>query len=135
MLLRGLTILIVEDDVDNLELIASYLEGEGAVVLSAGSIAGALVLCQSRKLDFVVSDLELADGDGCALLTQLKRDHGDVPAIAVTGYAEQNWRAKATTAGFLRFAVKPFSLSVLAEWIVDLSRGRSVRDGAPLAPC
>jgi len=135
MLLRGLTILLVEDDVDNLELIASYFEGEGAVVLGAGSIAGALALCQGRKLDFVVSDLELADGDGCALLTQLKRDHGDVPAIAITGYAEQNWRAKATAVGFLRFAVKPFSLSVLAQWIVELSPGRSVCDGAASALC
>ena len=135
MSLRGLTILLVEDDVDNLELIASYLEGLGAVVLSAGSIAGALALSAERRVDLVVSDLELADGAGCTLLRQLKRDHGDVPAIAVTGYAEQYWRGKAATAGFLRVAVKPFSLPVLADWIGELSRGQSVRGGATSATC
>lgn len=122
MRLSGLTILLVEDDVDNLELIGSFLEGEGARTLSAGSIVGALAISVGVRLDVVVSDLELADGDGCALLGQLAARDGEAPpAIAVTGYSEQKWRGKAEGCGFVRYAVKPFSLPTLIDWIAELT--------------
>ncbi|MDF3064667.1 MAG: response regulator receiver protein [Polyangiaceae bacterium] len=123
MRLHGLTILLVEDDADNLELIGSFLEDEGARTLCAGSIASALALSAGERVDVVVSDLELADGDGCGLLAALRsRDGGDVPAIAVTGYSTQTWRTKAANCGFVRYALKPFSLETLAGWICELTR-------------
>lgn len=126
MRLRGLTVLLVEDDVDNLELLASFLDGEGARTFGAGSIAGALVQTEGENLDIVISDLELADGDGCALLAALRERDGrtDRPAIAVTGYSEAKWRAKATACGFTRFAVKPYSLERLIQWVVELTASR-----------
>ena len=123
--LRGLTVLLVEDDVDNLELLSSCLESEGARTLSAGSIAGALALTIGQHIDVVVSDLELADGDGCALLEQVRsrEERRHVPAIAVTGYSQEKWRKAAADCGFTRYAVKPFSLDQLIDWIAELSRG------------
>lgn len=123
MRLLGLKILLVEDDVDNLELLASFLEGEGALTFGAGSIAAALLQTDGQPLDAVISDLELADGDGCALLAALSSRDGrtDRPAIAVTGYSEQKWRAKAANCGFSRFAVKPYSLERVVEWIIELT--------------
>jgi CheY-like chemotaxis protein len=124
MRLSGLTVLVVEDDIDNLELLGSYLEEEGARVLSAGSIVAALALSLGHHVDAVVSDLELADGDGCALLRQLKlreaRTH--LPAVAVTGYSENKWHDKATACGFNRFLVKPFSLTTLVQYLEELTR-------------
>jgi two-component system CheB/CheR fusion protein len=124
MRLKGLTVLLVEDDVDNLELLSTCLEDEGAATLCAGSIAAALALTIGRRVDAVVADLELPDGDGCALLRQLADRAGSLPppAIAVTGYSEQAWRDEATDCGFLRYAVKPFSLDQLVAWIAEISR-------------
>jgi two-component system, chemotaxis family, CheB/CheR fusion protein len=123
MRLSGLKILLVEDDVDNLELLASFLEGEGAQTFGAGSIAAALIQTEGHDLHVVVSDLELADGSGCALLAALSRRDGrkDLPAVAVTGYSDQKWRTKAANCGFSRFAVKPYSLERLVDWIVELT--------------
>lgn len=129
MRLRGLTILLVEDDADNLELIGSFLDGEGANTLCAGSVAGALALSAGQRVDVLVSDLELADGDGCGLLATLRsRDGASVPAIAVTGYSEQKWRIRAAECGFARYALKPFSLDTLADWIGELTRGSAGSD-------
>ena len=123
MRLLGLKILLVEDDVDNLELLASFLEGEGAHTFGAGSIAAALTQTEGQQIDAVISDLELADGDGCALLAALSSRDGrtDRPAIAVTGYSQQKWRDKAAPCGFTRFAVKPYSLESLVDWVVELT--------------
>jgi DNA-binding response OmpR family regulator len=129
MRLPGISILLVEDDVDNLELIGSYLESEGATTFSAGSIKAALELTSGRRLDIVIADLDLPDGDGCALLKQLAQigDRGRVPAIALTGYSEQKWRSRASECGFDRYAVKPFSLEELVAWVMELSRASSAR--------
>lgn len=125
MRLKGLSVLLVEDDFDNLELLCTCLEDEGAVTYSASSVAGALELTLGQRVDVVVADLELPDGDGCALLQQLAartEPRRPPPAVAVTGYSEQAWRDQASDCGFLRYAVKPFSLHELVSWIAELSR-------------
>jgi two-component system CheB/CheR fusion protein len=128
MRLRGITVLVVEDDVDNLELVSTFLDGEGARVIEAGSIVAALAKSEGQRVDTVVSDLELADGDGCALLEQLRARNGGrlLPAIAVTGYSQEKWRNKAEACGFARYLVKPYSLDALVEWISELSRPSAV---------
>jgi CheY-like chemotaxis protein len=122
MRLRGLTVLVVEDDADNLELISSHVESEGALTLSAGSIAAALSMTEQRRVDVALCDLELADGDGCDLVRRLRDRDGweQLPAVALTGYSDENWRRKAAACGFNRYAVKPFSLDQLTDWLVEL---------------
>jgi CheY-like chemotaxis protein len=125
MRLSGTTVLLVEDDLDNLELLTLCLEGEGAQVLSAGSIAAALAVSIGQRVDIVVSDLELPDGDGYALLAQLRSREGyaGLPAIAISGYSQNQWRSQAETSGFNRFVVKPFSIELLIAAIVSLKGG------------
>ena len=127
MRLLGLKILLVEDDLDNLELLASFLEDEGANTFGAGSISAALAVTAGHSIDAVVSDLDLADGDGCGLLAELKQRDGSshLPAIAVTGYSEQKWRNKAASCGFHRYAVKPYSLESLVDWLAELTAPES----------
>ncbi|HEY6078161.1 MAG TPA: response regulator [Polyangiaceae bacterium] len=131
MLLAGLVLLVVEDDLDNLELVSSYLEGEGATVIGAGSLASALKLSADSELSALLSDLELPDGTGCDLLQRLReRDARDLPAIALTGYSDAKWRARAADCGFDRYAVKPFALEQLSEWLLELIDRKSDVPGA-----
>jgi CheY-like chemotaxis protein len=122
MRLSGLTVLVVEDDVDNLELLSSHVESEGALTLSAGSIAAALAMTLDRRIDAVLCDLELADGDGCDLVRQLRGRDGwtNLPTVALTGYSDAKWRKKAADCGFNRYAVKPYSLQQITDWLVEL---------------
>ena len=129
MRLSGTTVLLVEDDLDNLELLALCLEGDGALVLSARSIAAALAVSAGHRIDIVVSDIELPDGDGYALLRQLRAREGctRLPAIAVSGYSQEQWRARATASGFNHFAVKPFAIEALISAIASL-KGAAAND-------
>jgi CheY-like chemotaxis protein len=126
MQLKGLVVLVVEDDPDNLELLSSYLEGEGATVVGAGSISGAIAMTSGLELSALLSDLELPDGDGCELLRRLReRDGRDLPAIALTGYSDAKWRSRAADCGFERYAVKPFALSQVSDWLNELTDRKS----------
>ena len=131
MRLKDISVLLVEDDADNLELLGACFEEEGALIYCASSIAGALAVTVDKRVDVVVSDLELADGDGCVLLRQLTtRLERKLPAIAVTGYSQQHWRDKAADCGFARYAVKPFALDELVHWITELTGASSRSAGS-----
>jgi CheY-like chemotaxis protein len=122
MQLNGFTVLVVEDDVDNLELLVSHFEHAGAAVLGASSLAAAVYMTQSSDIDALVCDLDLPDGDGCALLRQLRTRHGwgDLPAIAISGYSERHWQHRAGECGFDRFVTKPFKLNEVTDWLAKL---------------
>jgi CheY-like chemotaxis protein len=132
MRLSGTTVLLVEDDVDNLELLAMCLEAEGALVFPASSIAGALRLAISHRVDVLVTDLDLPDGDGGALLSRLREGFGRLPGIAVSGYSLTQWRSQASTSGFDRHVVKPFRIDSLVEAIASLKGGGSDDQSAML---
>ncbi len=133
MQLKGLVVLVVEDDPDNLELLSSHLESEGATVVGAASIAAALAMTSGVELSALLSDLELPDGDGCELLRRLReRDGRNLPAIALTGYSDAKWRSRASDCGFERYAVKPFALSQVSEWLNELTGPKS---GVGVATC
>jgi CheY-like chemotaxis protein len=131
MRLKDIFVLLVEDDDDNLDLLRSCLEEEGATTYCAGSIADALAATSGKPLNVVVSDLELEDGDGCVLLSKLaaRETVRRLPAIAITGYSEQSRREQALECGFARYAVKPFPFEELVRWIAELT-GSSGASGA-----
>jgi CheY-like chemotaxis protein len=122
MRLRDKVVLLVEDDADNLELLATCLEAEGASVVQASKVTEALELSLGVAIDVVVSDLQLSDGNGCDLLRRLRRraDMTDVPAVAISGYSEDQWYARSSTSSFVRHVVKPFALERLIDAIDDL---------------
>ncbi len=123
MSLRGITVLIVEDDVDNRELLCAHVESEGARVVSAGSVDAALRAVDGLDIDVALCDLELSDGDGCELLRHLRTQAGyeRVPAVAVTGYSDERWRKRALGCGFARYVVKPYALEHITACIAELA--------------
>lgn len=120
MRLAGIAVLLVEDDLDNLELLASCLEAAGARVHCAASMREALALPGAGGIDVLVTDLELPDGDGWALLEQLEQRSGGkpLPAVAISGYSHEAWRTRVAASPFGHYVLKPIKIPVLIDWIV-----------------
>jgi DNA-binding response OmpR family regulator len=122
LLLSQVTVLLVEADNDNLDLLGAYLELEGATVLRASSLAEALE--KSGPIDVVVSELLLGDGDGFELLRRLREQPGRqaVPALALTALTDPDWQRRALEGGFQACATKPFPLTELAPRLAALRK-------------
>jgi CheY-like chemotaxis protein len=122
--LAGISLLLVEDDAMTAEALQLALEGEGATVLVADSIAAALATLVATRPDGVLSDLQLSDGDGFALVAEIrKRDAAagrTTPALAVTGFDSAETRNASRAAGFDDLVVKPFAIAELIDRIVRL---------------
>jgi signal transduction histidine kinase len=120
--LQGLDVLIVEDSADTLDLLSAVFKREGANVTTASSAAEALNQAVKNRPSVIVSDIGMPDTDGYQLLEQVRLIPGlsGVPAIAISGYASEEDREHALSAGYLALVPKPIDVDVLFGLIHDL---------------
>jgi PAS domain S-box-containing protein len=123
--LRGLRLLVVEDDADSREMITTMLECCGAMVKTVPGTAEALELLKHWHPDVLVSDIEMPDEDGYSLIQKVRAlpiDHvSHIPSIALTAHAGSEDRLRSLRAGFNAHVAKPLQLPELAAVIVSLA--------------
>lgn len=122
--LKGVKILVVDDDLDTLEVIALILEEQGANVTLAGSAKEAIATIANFQPDVLVSDLGMPDIDGYDFIRQLRthspEQGGQIPAIALTAYAAEATQHEVLTAGFQKYIAKPAEPTELVAAIAEL---------------
>lgn len=132
--LRGMTVLVVDDDLDALELAQRILEEHGASVIPAASALEAMELLAVRRPSLVVTDIGMPEMNGYELVRRLHegREAGApaVPAIALTAYARREDREVALAAGFLDHVPKPVNAAALVTAVETAYRG-TADDGRP----
>jgi len=123
--LDGLQVLVVDDEPDSRELLTLMFEQDGAEMIEAASASEALEALERLKPDILISDIKLPDEDGYSLIHKVRNlnaeQGGQIPAIALTGYAGEENRDRALSAGFNRHLSKPFGLDELAEVVATLA--------------
>ena len=117
-MLKGASVLVVDDDDDARELVTTMLRLFGAGVRGAGSVAEALEMWNAEPADLLLSDLAMPQSDGCALVrtiraTEAERGAIRMPAIALTGHAFDSHRQQALEAGFDAHITKPVEMDAL----------------------
>ena len=109
--LEGVWVLIVEDDAHARSMLNSVLEHAGAQVIAASGIREGLEQFRTYRPHVIVSDIELADGDGYSFIGQIRAIEGPesvpAPAIALTALARPADRVRALAAGFNMHISKP----------------------------
>ena len=131
--LHGRTILVVEDNDDAREFVASVLEAAGAVVMSARSTEEAFEWVARTPPDLLLADLGLPGEDGYTLLQRVRaRDPSlSIPAVALTAYARVTDRDRALAAGFLRYVIKPVDPEELVNVLASVLDERRRQCGHP----
>jgi two-component system, OmpR family, response regulator len=122
--LANLSILLVEDNLDQCDLLSLVFDKAGARVHCVHSTASALAALDMVEVDVLISDLSLPDSDGYDLLRRVRgrdAEHGRyVAAIAATGWVRPSDRAAADAAGFDTFVEKPYTPDELLEVVAAL---------------
>jgi len=128
--LRGIRVLVVDDDDDSRDLVVSILQKCEAITLSASSAEQALSLILSERPDVIVSDIGMPGMDGYDLMRAIRAlpdEHAQrVPAVAVTAYARSEDRQRALAEGFQLHLAKPIEPAAFASAVARLSRNASV---------
>lgn len=122
--LRGLIVLVVDDDEDVRGVLAEMLERAGAVVAPVASGRQAMAELESTTADAIVAELLTLDGDAAWLLGQVRRRGLTMPVPALAGHLDARSRPALVRQGFADVILKPFGPAELVG-AVALSLGRS----------
>ncbi|BAY73919.1 multi-sensor hybrid histidine kinase [Nostoc linckia NIES-25] len=124
--LTGITVLVVDDDVDTREFVVFLIEEYGAKAIAVNSAIEALIALKHCQPDVLLSDIAMPEVDGYMLVRQIRalpaNQGGQIPAIALTAYAGEIDYQQAMLAGFQRHIPKPVDPANLVETIADLVR-------------
>lgn len=122
--LTGVRILVIDDEVDFLELVAFILKQAGASVTTAVTAKEGLLLFTQSPPDILLSDIGMSDMDGYMLMQQIRalpvEKGGQVKAIALTGYAGDVDRQRAFQVGFQQRLSKPIDPKTLVTAVSRL---------------
>jgi signal transduction histidine kinase/ActR/RegA family two-component response regulator len=124
--LAGLSLLVVDDDDGNREVVTAQLQDCQATVLTAASVEEALSVLHSTHVDVLIADLAMPRQDGYALIRKVRASHAprvtSIPAVALTAFAREDDRQRALEAGFNVHLAKPIDAGSLASAIASLGR-------------
>ena len=119
-LLDGKTILVVDDEPEVLDLLAETLERYGARTFRASGGIVAAKLLEKEKVDLVLSDIRMPDGDGIYLLGEVTRILGGPPVVLMTGYSDLT-EEEAMKRGAKALITKPFDFVGLVNYVAKFS--------------
>jgi CheY-like chemotaxis protein len=123
--LSGRRVLVVDDNDDTRSVLLTLLEGNGARVSTASSVAHAKTLLDANIPDVLVTDLAMPLEDGFGLLDYC-RHHDDarvrqLPIIALTAYSGEQAEARVKAAGFDAYLVKPVAPAEVGRVVRELA--------------
>jgi signal transduction histidine kinase/ActR/RegA family two-component response regulator len=124
--LDGISVLLVDDDEDSRQVIASHLERHHAVVLTAASCPQAWDVLQHEHVDVLLSDIAMPGEDGYALVGKVRASAtsriASIPAVALTALARDEDRQRALRAGFQLHLAKPIEARSLVTAVATLGK-------------
>jgi CheY-like chemotaxis protein len=125
-ILRGLRVLLTEDDVDSAASVAAILAQRGCESRTAYTAGECLRILAEWMPDVMLCDVGLPDDDGYNLLRRIRAlpQASQVPAIALTAYSSDDDKAKALAAGFRTHMSKPLQPELLLREISAAAGGR-----------
>lgn len=123
LMLKGKTILIVEDDYVCSQLIKELLSDTQADLLHALTAAKALeIVSKNPRLDMVIMDIQLPDVNGLQASISIKNINRSIPIIVQTAYAFDSYLKKSKEVGCDAFLTKPIDPQKLFETIKKFIR-------------
>lgn len=123
--LKGVRVLLVDDEADARSMMRRILEDCGAAVVTAGSAEEALVAYDAGSFEVVVSDIGMPGLDGYAFIKRLRQLESQAgrprcPAVALTAYARAEDRRRVLLAGYQIHVAKPVEPAELTVVIANL---------------
>jgi CheY-like chemotaxis protein len=107
-------VLLVEDHAPTRSTLQQLLMRRNYEVVTAASMSEARQQMEKERVDFVISDIGLPDGNACELMQELRTKHG-LTGIALTGYGMESDIARSHAAGFIIHLTKPLRVQSLDE--------------------
>ena len=123
-IVKGLSVIVVDDVADSRELVEMYLKLCNAEVIAVDRAKSAFELVRDFRPDIIVSDIYMPEENGYWLIDRInainKRSKNSIKTIALTAAAREEDRKNLIEAGYDGYLAKPFILEDLTALINKL---------------
>jgi CheY-like chemotaxis protein len=119
--LRGVKVLVVEDEADAREFIRRFLVECEALPAVAASVAEAQKLLLTFKPDVIVSDIGMPQKDGYEFIRDVRKQGLTTPAVALSAYVRAEDRIRSAQNGYQTHLAKPVEPAELLAVIAGLA--------------
>jgi two-component system cell cycle response regulator DivK len=121
------TILYVEDNPDNRNLIRRVLMADGYDMVDAANARQAIEKLEQGGIDLILMDINMPDTDGYTLTSEIKSigKFSRIPIVAVTANVMRGDREKSLEAGCDGYIQKPIDIDILSQQIERFLTRRS----------
>lgn len=117
-------ILIVEDEKNQADLITKILQKKGFNAAAANTKADALKMFSAGRIDLVLTDFKLPDGNGLEVINEVRKLNPEVPIIVMTAFGDIETAVKCLKSGAGDFLSKPIDLNELERIIFKLLQNK-----------
>jgi PAS domain S-box-containing protein len=118
--LEGVRVLVVDDELDTVEVVAAMLRAGRADVRETSSPETALEIVESWRPSVLLFDIAMPGLDGYSLLERVRARGLHTLAIALSAHVDTSSRQRAHDAGFALFVPKPVRAAELVRQIASL---------------
>ena len=114
--LSSATILVCDDDADVLDVLVDAFKDAGSQVVTASGSEEAWSLLQKNKVDCVLSDIRMSDGNGIDLAKKIHSHFKEIPLLLMTGF--QDYKGSSLQdIGVEAIFFKPFVIEDIVETV------------------
>lgn len=126
----SIRLLLVDDEVGYLEVLAKRFRKRGLDVTTATTGQEAIQLLRGNDFDVAVVDLKMTDMDGIEVLGIFKKMDPDLSVIILTGHGSEQAAREGIEKGAFDYLTKPFDL----ERLLEIITAACARCGHPTPP-
>ena len=119
--------LLVDDDNEQLDLLALCVSSMGIDFVSASDGQKAVELLSSERFDVVISDIQMPRLDGIKLLRLIKKEYPGTDVVLITGYSQEYTFTDIIREGATDYLEKPFSKDVVRAKVFRILKERALQ--------
>ena len=118
------TILVIDDDLALLDLIADLLAGPERLILKFSSAREGLEVVKREPVDLILTDINMPDMNGIEFIKKTQEMHITAPIITITAYASTETAIQALRSGAYDYLSKPFAHEELLKTVENTLHAR-----------
>lgn len=118
--IKKLTLLFVEDEDDLVEIISDTLIKLESTFFTAKNGQEALAILKEKKVDVVVTDINMPTMNGLDMIEKMKSLYPSIPVIVMSAHTEMEFIEKTQALGVKEYLVKPFDFIKFIELVSSM---------------
>ncbi len=113
--LKGMKIVLIDDDEWIRDSLSLFFEGEGSHLLALETAEEAIEILKRQDYDIIIADYRLPGMDGLEFLKRIQETHPHAMKILITAYKDEKVVSEAMRIGIQDFIEKPFTTKIIEE--------------------